>query len=209
MKRYNSIIERLYEDIRLSDLKGHAGISNLTQPFMKDRRKLKGQNTASLIDCIINKQENWIEFQFRSGVTYPSEEPHKKVNKDTLELKKNPSKVYLQYIRIMEFFDWLNTAPDLTEVDRKDIKEILEVSNIKVFCTCPMFQYQGPNWKISSEFDGSIYPTDIPDPVWGPRHNDDALVCKHIDLILSQIEFWYNPLASTLTKKLKERSFLL
>jgi hypothetical protein len=216
MKRYKPLFEhknwvtvqKLEEELRLTDLMKHAGISNFTEPFMKDRRKIKGagNKSASLLDCVINKQDDYIKFEFRSAPTYPKEAPHKKTVQPDFSLKKTP--IYVQEVMIMGFFKWLE-AFEGEEITTSDIKEIFEVSDIKVFCNCPSQHWQGFNYQLSSNFDGSIYPTTIPDPVWGPKHNNgDGLVCKHLDLIFASMSFFRSPMASMLQKKLKERNYL-
>ena len=82
------------------------------------------------------------------------------------------------------------------------------MSEIKVSSNDPSFQYQGLNYRLSS-IDGSIYPTDIPDPVWGPRHNNgDGLIGKHLQGLINGMAFWKSPMASMLTKKLRKRKLL-
>jgi len=223
MKRISSIfykyIQKLDEDLKMSDLTRHAAISDLTSEFMKTRRGIKGPGnvSAQLIDCVINKEENWVEFQYRSGATHPDEE-HSKLSTPDLGLKKNPSGVYIQRLRILDFFDWLDVFEGEI-ITPDEIKEILDVSNIKVFCSCPSYQYQGFNYYISDVFDGSVYPTSIPATDrkndngtvigWKSRHGSgDGLICKHLDLIMAAIAFWRNNMASMLTKKLKDRNYI-
>lgn len=215
MKRYKQryekawiTIQKLSEGISLSDLTKHAGISDFTKPFMQDRKKLKGAGNVSseFIDCIVNKQENYVRFEFRSAPTYPNEKHKKTVPGSNFALTKTP--IYIQEIKILKFFDWLSVFEG-EEITTKEIKEIFDVSEIQVFCNCPMFHWQSPNYYLSTEFDGSIYPTSIAAPVWGPLHNDgDGLVCKHLDLVLNSIKFWYSPMASKLQGKLYRRGYI-
>lgn len=220
MKRYEEIKKWivLEEDLTLSDLKKHAGISDFTKPFMKDRRNLKGigSKSASLIDCIVNKQDNYVKFDFRSSPTYPTQDHKKTIPKQDFKLVKTP--VYIQELMIVGFFDWLE-AWDGDELTKKDMKDILSLNKLKVFCNCPMYHWQSPNYYMSQEFDGSIYPTNIaPTNIknsngtiigWKARHNSgEALVCKHIDLIISSIDFFLNNMVSMLERKLKDRNYI-
>lgn len=89
------------------------------------------------------------------------------------------------------------------------MKEILEVSDIKVFSTSPAFHYQGANFN-ASQIDASIYPTSISNPVWGPRHGDKSgyFLGKHLYSLLQSIDFWLNPMSSMLTGKLRGRGLI-
>lgn len=215
MKRYKQLT-KFSESLRLSDLMKDAGISALTKKFKKRRSGLLGAESrnAKLLDCEIDETKNHITFVWLTIVTpdhelYGDDPTYNEVRiEGSKALRKNRSKTYEMKIRILDFLDWLDTYPDKSTITTKDVKDILNISNIQVSCNCPMYQYQGANWKISSVFDGSIYPTSIPDPVWGPRHGDNALVCKHLSSLLAGIRYWQNSMASMLTKKLKQRGLI-
>lgn len=203
--KQNWITIRLDEELRLSDLKAHAGISNFTKTWQKDRQKRKGaaNKSSHLVKFEIDKDNDYITFFFYSAPTYDL--TGKIVNPDgSMEISKE-SPWYTQQIRILDFFKWAETTPgykDAKELTAEDLKEILRVANVQVFCNCPSFHWQGDNWVIS-QFDASIYPTDISPNHWRNYHNDDNFVCKHLSMILSQIEFFIPLMASMIGKELK------
>lgn len=200
------------EGLRLSDLAKHSGISNFTKPFMIDRRKIKGGGNTSekLIDCIINQKEDWAMFQFLTEPTYDYEEPKWKEVSPEQRFNLKKTKTYEQDIKILGVFEWL-TAFKGSELTRKDLKDILKVNDCQFFCYCPMFHWTSPNFNLSSEFNASVFPTNIAPKHWNkPEYHGDgnALVCKHLDLLLSSMPFFLNPMVSMLNKKLKDRNLL-
>ena len=215
MKRYKQL-NKFSEALRLSDLMKDAGVSAITKQFKRRRTGLIGAESknAKLIDCEIDETAGHITFVWLTIVTpdyelYGDNPQYGEVNiEGNKNIRKNRSKTYELKIRILGFFDWLDTYPDKDNITANDIKDIFDVSDIQVSSNDPSYQYQGFNWKISSVFDGSIYPTSIPDPIWGPRHNDDGLVSKHLSGLIAGIKFWQNPMASMLTKKLNQRGIL-
>ena len=108
----------------------------------------------------------------------------------------------------MEFWDWLDVFEG-DKITRFNMKEILEVSSVQVFSNSPSFHWQGGNFNLS-QLDGSIYPTEISNPVWGPRHGDPSgyFLDKHLWGLLKQMGFWLNPMASMLTSKLQKRGLI-
>lgn len=206
--------ENFSEEIRLSDLKNNIGVSDLTDRFRKERNKLmKAESTqAKLIEVEIDETAKNVTFIWLTIPTdkYPKDYVYGEVDLEgNKSISTNRSKTYELKIRILDFFDWIDTYPDKTEITVKDIKDIFKISNIQISCNCVSYQYQGFNYQMSNVFDGSIYPTSIPDPVWGPKHNNgDGLLCKHLSSLIAGIGFWQNPMSSMLTKKLKDREIL-
>lgn len=201
---------KFVEGLKLSDLTKHSGISNFTKPFMIDRRKIKGtgNRSAKLIDCVLNEKENWVMFQFLSEPTYNEEEPIWKETDPKKRFQLIKTKTYEQDIKILGIFDWLK-AFEGSELTIKDLKDILKISEIQVWCYCPMQWWQGVSYYLTQEFDGSVYPNNIKPERWNvPHNNGDGLICKHLDLIFSSISFFINPMTSMLNKKLKDRNLI-
>ena len=196
--------ESLEENLRLSDLKKHAGISNFTKPFMKDRQRIKGAGAKSskIKSMKVNTKKDYITFVFTSEPTYnktsmaiafPDVETEKKV------------RAYTQEIRILDFFALAETKPGYikNEISPQEIKEILNASDCQVSCNCKSFQMQGFN-AILTTFDASIYPELRLPKRWDKYHNDDSFVCKHLSiLITSGLNIYTNNMASMVTKYLK------
>lgn len=206
MKRYKSkYIEKFSEELRLSDLKKHAGLSNFTDKWRKDRQKIKGQGSrsAKIKSMKVNRPKDYITFVFTSEPTYTNKA--KAVNTNNFEINKNVT-VYTQQIRILDFFKLAETKPGYKEKEmtKKEIKEILEVASVQIFCNCPSFHWQGMNHTVSM-FDASIYPTNIPPKRWDDYHNDNNFVCKHLDLLISQgLNIFMNNMTSMINKYIKK-----
>ena len=195
----------LEENLRISDLKKHAGISNFTKPFMKDRQKIKGTGNKSvkLIKMKVNRRKDYITFVFKSTPTYTSTAIA--VNFPNVETTKKV-KSYTQEIRILDFFKLAETKPGYQEKEMiwKEIKEILNVSDVKLSCNCMSFQLQGFN-AILTMFDAAIYPELRMPKRWNQYHKDDSFVCKHLSiLITSGLNIYVNNMTSMINKYLKK-----
>jgi len=194
----------LKEFVTLNDLKSVDTISNFTQVWRKDRNRVMGAEniTAKLIDCVIDEADRSVTFQFLTEATELGNDP------ETFKIKRNRSRTYEIQIKILEFFDWLD-AFEGEKIGRKEINEILEVSNVQIFSTSPSFHWQGMNYNLS-QIDASIYPTDIPNSVWGPRHGDPSgyFLDKHTYGLLRQISFFAQQMGSMLTGKLQRRGLI-
>jgi hypothetical protein len=213
MKRYKSIKHnwttiKLDEELRLSDFKKHAGISDFTKKWKNIRLKKKGAANVSarLIKMKVNKKKDYITFIFYSAPTYTLTGKVTNPNND-MKFKTKEKPWYTQEIRILDFWKWARTTPNYQSAKKlsiEDLKEIFKVANIQVWCNDPSYHWQGMNY-ISSMFDASVYPTDIYPKYWTSFHNDDNFLCKHLDLLLSSIDFWLNPMVSMVNKYLKEK----
>jgi len=205
----------LKEFITLPDLKDTGNISNRTMHFRRRRTSLMGgENTqAKLIDCFIDEAEGSVIFAFLTEVTpdvelYGDDYEYQETDPETFALSRNTSEVYEIQIKVLDFFKWLDTHPDITEITRLEIKEILDTAFVQVFSTSPSFHWQGFNWWLS-QLDGSIHPTTIKPQFWDGIHGDgDAFLDKHLYGLLRQIQFFLNPMSSMLTKKLRDRGYL-
>jgi hypothetical protein len=194
--------EQFSESLKLSDFKAHSGVSDFTKPFMKDRQKIKGagNKSAKLSSVKINKKKDYVTFIFKSKPTYSSST--EVVDPNTMSFK--PGKVYTQQIRLLDFFALAETKPGykINELSFAEVKEILQVADIQVWCSCGSFQFQGIN-NIVTVMDAAIYPEYRAPKRWNSIHNDNSFACKHLDLIFAQIEFFINPLTSMVNKILK------
>ena len=212
----------LLEFVTLYDLADKGNMSAFTGVWRKDRnRTMGGENTtAKLVDCFLSEADNSVVFSFRTEATslkgkdvddniasdYKFYDGDKgQTDKKTFDIKKNISKSYELQIKILEFFDWLDVFEG-EKVTPKNMKDILETSNVQVFSTSPSFHWQGMNFNLS-QMDGSAYPTDISNPIWGPRHGDKSgyFLDKHLNGLLRQIKFFMNPMASMLSSKIKAK----
>jgi hypothetical protein len=196
----------LSEELRLSDLQAHAGISDFTKFWKDERLKRKGaaNKSAKLIKVNVDKKEDHITFTFYSSPTYTLTGGVTNPDSNMSITKESPW--YTQEIRILDFFKWADTTPgykDAGELSTDDLKKIFRVADVQVWCNDPSFHWQGDNF-IISQFNASIHPTNIAPKVWNKKHNNDNYVCKHLSMLLASINFWLSPMASMLNKFLKE-----
>lgn len=202
------------EFVTFDDLNSTDVISAVTQRTRRERnRELGAENRlAKLVDVNIDTVEDHVTFIFKTQATtpiYPDDATYQKVDPNTFTLQRNSEKQYELYLRILNFFEWLNgTKPDAEEVTQQDVKDVLKVNNVQVFSTSPSFHWQGFNFWMS-QLDGSIYPTDIRPTQWDNIHGDgQAFLDKHLYGLIRGIDFHTNYMASTLTKRLKDRELI-
>jgi hypothetical protein len=196
--------DALQENLRIVDLQKHAGTSDFTKDWVEIRRKIlgTGAKTVKLKSMKVNRKKDYITFLFKSFPTYD------KIVKavDFPDTNKDKSvKMYTQQIMILDFFKLAETKPGYNEkeLSRKEIKEILNVADVKVSCDCKSFQFQGMN-HILTTFDASIYPELRPPKVWNKWHKDDNFTCKHLDMLLTQgLNIYLNNMTSMINKYLK------
>ena len=208
---------RLSEVVTLSDLRDTGNVSAKTQQFRRRRNSLMGaeNRTLKLIDTVLDEGSGAVTFQFLTEVTeddelYGDDYEYNEVDPSSLNLRRNTSKTYELQIKVLDFFDWLETRPDEDEsaITRAEVKEILDSANVQVFSTSPSFQFQGFNYWLS-QVGGSIHPTSIEPQFWNTIHGDgDAFVDKHLFGALRSLSFFREQMASQLTKKLKDRGLL-
>jgi len=189
----------------LETLKAKDSISDFTMKFRKDRNKIMGaeNKTAKLLDCFLNEPDDSITFVWKTPATEDGK-IKKRVSPLSLELLPNEEGFYEIQLKILNFFSWLDTNPIKDIITEKEMKEIIRISEVQVYSSSPSFQYQAYNWN-NSQVDTAIYPTDIAPKVWN-KYNDNAFLDKHLYGIIRNIDFWINPMASMLTKKLKSKN---
>ena len=205
-KKKNWVLVKLDENLRLSDFQRHAGLSNFTKKWKDERQKIKGSAniSARLVKLKVNKKKDYVTFVFYSAPTHDFTasvtDP-----KENMKIK-GEHPFYIQEIRILDFYKWAKTTPgykSAKQLSVKDLKEILKAADIQVWCNDPSFHWQGDNY-IVSQFNASIYPTDIPQKKKKKFHNDDNFVCKHLSMIFAQINFFLNNMCSMLNSYLKK-----
>lgn len=196
--------KKFSENLRFSDLQKHAGASDFTKDWIEVRRKIKGpgNKSAKLKSMRVSRKKDYITFIFKSKPTYDAKAKAVDVNNGMQTTK--DVREYTQYLKVIDFFKLAETKPGYkeSELTRKEIKEILQVADLQVFCDDPSFHWQGDNYVISL-FDGSIYPTTIEPKHWRQLHNDDNFLCKHLSMIINSIDFFLNPMSSMINKYLK------
>lgn len=209
--------EKLLEDLRLSDLMQHSGMSDFTTRFRKARNKLvKGEaNTAKLKSIKVNRNQDYIIFTFKTKPT-PDGTIKGAVDPKADFAIRYITRNYTMEIKILNFFKWADTTPGFTKahlLSIDDLKEILKSASIQVWCDCPSQWWQGLSYYLTM-FNASIYPNNITPKHWGKYHNKgDGLVCKHLSGLLSSIVsskqrtgFFLNQMVSMLNKYVKSHN---
>ena len=206
--RIDNLMESIHfsESLKLSDFKKHSGISDFTEPFMKDRQKLKGtgNKSAKLVSVKINTRKDYVTFVFKSKPTYGTSA--QVVDPNTMSFKSG--RVYTQQIRLLDFFALASTKPGfkIDDLSFQEVKEILQVADIQVWCSCGSFQFQGINY-IDTLMDASIYPEFRAPKRWNKYHNDDSFACKHLDILLtSGMNIFINNMTSMINSYLKKHT---
>jgi hypothetical protein len=85
------------------------------------------------------------------------------------------------------------------EMTLKDFLDILKVCDVKFDCGCYGFHWLGNRYKLS-RLKSAIYPTNIPDKVWGPRQQNKNGVCKHLLGLITDFE----KMAPQILQKIKD-----
>lgn len=212
--------KKLFKEwVNLSTLASLDAMSSFTKRTRKQRNvAVKAENyTAKFKDCIIEADGN-VLFTFETTATlpiYPDDYEFSMVDvNNNFELIRNPDKKYILSVRILEFMKWLKeTRPDYLETQKitwKEIRDVLEVAYIQVYSTSPSFHWQGISYWLT-QLDGSIYPTDIEPKFWNSPHlhgDGNAFVDKHLGGLLRQFKFFFNPMASMIQKRMKDKGLL-
>jgi len=202
-KRHFEDIINFSEEIRLSDLKKSAGMSNFTKKFAKETNRLMGNptNHSKLVDMKVNKSQDYITFTWVTERTpkYEDNFNMEVVNPKTWKFHKD--NLYTIQIRILDFFKLLKTMPKYrkNKITKQDIKDVLEVADVKIWSDVPAFHWQGANYNLSM-FDGSIYPTSIAPEHWDKYHNSDQLLDKHSAGIINSIAFYIPQMTQSIRK---------
>jgi hypothetical protein len=195
------------DEITLFDLRDKDIVSDTTKKYQKIRKDLnKGANINTKLISVDIEDKKDILFKF---LTEATEDGTKKfdVNPVDFSISENPSKTYEIWLKFPNAIELLDLQ-DKTTIDRKDIKSLLEASDVQIWDSNPSFQYQGFNY-WDSQLDASIFPTNIKPKRWNKTHGDgQAFLTKHLAQLFSQIQFFLNPMSSMLQKKLRDEGFL-
>ncbi len=196
--------DKFKEDFQMKDFTQHAAASDFTRDWIEVRRKIKGPGnvSAKLTSIRVNRKKDYVTFVFKSKPTYSSKETA--VDPSVMVLSKTV-KQYTQMIRVLDFFKWAETKPGYQKyhLTWKEVKEILEVASIQVWCNCGSFQFQGMNHSVSVN-NAAIYPETRAPKRWNKYHQQDNYLCKHLSMIFNSMAFFVNPMASMVNKYLKQ-----
>lgn len=188
-------------------------VSPTTDKYKKIRKKV--QKTANINTKLISTElENTnVIFKFLTEATnmYKPNHKYSQINPETKTFEPNPSKTYEIWIKLLNVTGdngWLSTFNSEEDITRKDIKDIIQVSDCQLWSNDPSFQYQGFNYWLG-QLDAAIYSTDIAPQKWDKYHGDGlAFLTKHISQLIDQLPFFYNQMAASLSKVLKSKRLI-
>lgn len=212
------------KELTLGDLRDKGNISDFTMTWRKDKNRTTGtENTiAKLVDVFINEPDDSMTVVFQTKATeLNGKEPNKNIDSNYKFYKEpkerisplnksimpNSEKTYEVQLKFLNFSSWLETHPEGEPITPKDVKEILEVSDIQLFSSSPAWLYQGfMYW--NTQLGTSIVPETRKPKRWDKVHGDgQAFLTKELYGILGQMSFFLNPIASKLTKRLKDTNY--
>ena len=215
----NEGVHHYYEWLTLQDLAASDATSAFTKRTRQQRNDaVKAENrTAKIKECILD-DDGSVTFKFKTTATtpiYPKDNVFMRANpNNNFALEVNNEKVYNIDIKILDFMKWLKeTRPDYEETKKiswREVKDVLEVAYIQVYSDMPSFHFQGSNFWLS-QLDGSLYPTDIEPKVWNASHlhgDSGNFLSKDLAGLIKGFKFWYNPMASMIQKRMKDKGLL-
>ena len=208
---------KLREWMTLQNLMDLDAVSTVTQKHAKIRNSLyKGENiNAKLVKTIYDPKNDTMTYCFSTPATLrahePGYEPLAVDPHDSFKKKSNPSAQYTMMIQVLDFLKWLKeTRPSNSgRITWREIKDVLDVAYVKLWCPCSSFHWQGKNYRIS-RLDASIYPTDIPDKKMRKVYGEYDLLCKHLSNLVkpNSIQFFLPQMASAAQKVLRQSNLV-
>jgi len=89
---------------------------------------------------------------------------------------------YTVEIKLDQFKDWASER-EWAKMSVKEFKEILDVIDVKVWCSCPFFFLGGIAYQLS-QMDSAIYPVVTPDARWSRYTAPQPSIEKHVNAVL-------------------------
>jgi hypothetical protein len=213
LKRYKSYFK--LDELRLSDLADNQGASPMSMIFQKERGEANGRETNNTRLWELNVlPEGHIDLVFLSKGTkiYPKDtEYHVADSDNNYKLTPNSSHTYIITIRILDVKEWLSTFPKGQEITKKDMVDILEVSEVEIDDQTPAAYWQGGMYNLQ-QVDASIYKK----PIIAPKHwnkakyhgNGNFLLSKIAQRVVNLYKFYAQQAAQMLNKKAKEYKWI-
>lgn len=207
----------LREWLTIKDMMATNNVSDETQKHGYRRYRLqRGENiNAKLKDCVYDPMHDTLTFSFLTPATMGDHEPGYTADAvdptHDFQTVSNPSHTYTMMIQIVDFMMWLkDTRPDgLGAITWREIKDVLDVAYVKVWCNCQSFYWFGKCYRASLK-DASIYTTSIPDRKTRKRFGVDDILCKHLGNLMKPqaIQFFLPQMASKCQKALRSQGLI-
>lgn len=212
LQESESILPKLREWMTIQNLMDADLIANPTKFHAGVRYNLyKGENVnAKLVKTIYNPTLDTMTFIFKTPATLKAHEPgYQPLIVDpysNFAKKQNPGHSYTMMIQVLDFLKWLKeTRPDNAgDITWQEIKAVLDVAYVKIWCNCSSFHWFGKNYR-ATQFDASIYPTNIPDRKMRAQFGEYDILCKHLGNLMkpNAIQFFLPQMASSAQKALR------
>jgi hypothetical protein len=194
----------LEEELRLSDLMKSASMSKFTRKFNRETNASMGNSTnhTKLVQVKINRKKDFVTFYFVTERTpkYKDNFNMMVVDPKTFSLKQD--NLYTIELRVLNFFELLNTRPDHSTITNKDIEEVLFNSDIQMWSDVPAYEFQGCNYNMTM-FKAAIYPENRPPAHWNKYHNEDQFLDKHSAGVINSIKFYIPLMRQMIIKQIK------
>lgn len=208
-------LRRLDENVSAKDFVGTGAMSDFTKNFYDQRKSLVGgaNRNTRLINSVYDRDKDWVTFVFKTIATPNTPEKSTTGGSSGRQpssiLSPNPDKTYFQMIRILDFVALLkDTRPDAIKNKKivwADVREVVDVADVQMWCGCPSFWFQGIDYWLT-QLDGSIYPCDIKPEHWNAPNlhgEGNAFICKHLGSLWNSIGFFGTQMASSVQKILR------
>ena len=218
MKHYKSIYTKHWiklEEITLSDLADDQGASSFSLERQKQRGTANSGETKNtrLWECYL-LPEGHVDFVFLAKGTkiYPDDAKFSVADSENnYELTPNETHTYIITLRVLDVKEWLNTYPEKTKITKKDLVDILDVSEIFVDSQVPAWYWQGGAYNLQ-QLDGTIYKKPIKKPKFWNKdkyHGDSNFFLDKItQRVINQYKFYAQQMAQMLTKKAQEKKWI-
>jgi len=177
MERYIPFFE--LEEFTITDFKSY--VSPLTKKHRGIRNGVKGREVkiATLLDFDFDKSKALFGTEGTFSFKVDTYEKGRKTPKS--------GSFYVIEVRFVDLKKWIKKKEWQT-LKLDYFREVLDVIDLKLSCSCPSFLWQSHRYQLT-QLDAAIYPIHIPDPVWGPRHNNSGGLCKHLVGVINFLKF--------------------
>jgi len=226
-EKYIKISENRLVEITIPDLKKvDVYTSTLTQTYKDLRKQYQGQGikNTKLVDSKLIKESGSIQYIFlteSTEITGKDKASHRvgsdskqQFSLNTDSLVPNLSKTYDMVLQLDNIFpnsentmSWLQVY-DGELIDRKMMKELLDVADVRIWDNTPAFQYQGFRYRLS-QIKASLYPEIRPDNFWVIKHGSQAYLDKHFSQLFDKgtLDLFLNNMLSILIKYCKQLGY--
>lgn len=191
------------EELTVLDFKSGA-LDDFRMQFRRDRTGITGVETqsAKMLSAVKKNKGKDVLFTWK---TIPTYKPAQKTKPKSGFALTNAQSYQMQVLFI-DFYEYMEKVFETNTTEGLKLSQFREIANavdVKLSCLCPAWHFGGYNYELT-QFNASLYPTNIPNPDWTQRLKDWAsesgqsgtmgLLCKHLGGpggLMANITFWY------------------